>query len=171
MRCADYVIQWEKLHAALQVDLPTYRRQPRSVAASKATMPATNAARAYDGNSLRPATPSNPAQTRPIIGQQPDMRGRPDQSIHPSYEQPHHWVTDRSTPEVHTFPQGSSIVRNEGYDLQQPDIMGSHGPLLPHTSVLQDENWYSLSFAEAGIEQFAGLEPSTLFQQRWRTFS
>lgn len=134
-------------------------------------MPATNATSAHDGNSLRPATPSDSAQTHPITGQQRDKRGRPDQSIYPSYGQPRHWVTDQSTPEAHTLAQGSSMIRNEGYGLQQPDIMGSGGSFTPLTSALQNENWYSLSFAEAGIEQFAGLEPSTLFQQGWRTFS
>lgn len=34
-----------------------------------------------------------------------------------------------------------------------------------------DPEWYSLSFAEAGIEQFSGLEPSIIFQQGWRAFS
>lgn len=31
--------------------------------------------------------------------------------------------------------------------------------------------WYNLSFAEAGVEQFAGIEPLALFQQGWRSFS
>lgn len=77
MRCADYVIKWENLHAALQVDLSTYRRQTSLAAASQAAMPATNATGAHYGNSLRPATPSDSAQTHTVTvtGQQRDKLG------------------------------------------------------------------------------------------------
>lgn len=38
-------------------------------------------------------------------------------------------------------------------------------------NLLPECEWYGLSFAEAGVEQFCGLEPSILFQQGWRAFS
>ncbi|GCB27321.1 hypothetical protein AAWM_10206 [Aspergillus awamori] len=37
-----------------------------------------------------------------------------------------------------------------------------------NVNVPQDYDWYNLSFAEAGFEQFAGLEPLALFQHGWR---
>ncbi|KAL5046756.1 hypothetical protein BDW71DRAFT_197406 [Aspergillus fruticulosus] len=39
-----------------------------------------------------------------------------------------------------------------------------------NVNVTQDYDWYNLSFAEAGVEQFAGLEPLALFQHGWQTF-
>lgn len=48
--------------------------------------------------------------------------------------------------------------------------MEESGSLMDQFNLPQDYNWYSLSFAEAGVEQFAGLDPSTLFLQGWRTF-
>ncbi|KAL2782713.1 hypothetical protein BJX66DRAFT_168680 [Aspergillus keveii] len=49
---------------------------------------------------------------------------------------------------------------------------GSVGsPFMAPFSDVEDAAWYSLSFAEAGIEQFAGFEPLSLFQQGWRSFS
>ncbi|CEL10566.1 hypothetical protein ASPCAL13683 [Aspergillus calidoustus] len=39
-----------------------------------------------------------------------------------------------------------------------------------NVNVPQDYDWYNLSFAEAGVEQFAGLEPFALFQHGWQTF-
>jgi hypothetical protein len=38
-------------------------------------------------------------------------------------------------------------------------------------SDVEDAAWYSLSFGEAGIEQFAGFEPLSLFQHGWSSFS
>lgn len=42
---------------------------------------------------------------------------------------------------------------------------------IAQSSATQEDAWYSLSFAEAGIEQFEGYEPLFVFQQGWSTFS
>ncbi|KAL3484767.1 hypothetical protein BJX62DRAFT_218240 [Aspergillus germanicus] len=39
-----------------------------------------------------------------------------------------------------------------------------------NVNIHQDYDWYNLSFAEAGVEQFAGFEPLALFQHGWQTF-
>lgn len=49
-------------------------------------------------------------------------------------------------------------------------MMGEGDPVISEINMPQDYDWYSLSFAEAGVEQFAGFEPYTLFQQGWQTF-
>jgi hypothetical protein len=42
---------------------------------------------------------------------------------------------------------------------------------MPPSLDVDDSAWYSLSFAEAGIEQFAGYGPLSVFQQGWRSVS
>ncbi|OAQ99375.1 hypothetical protein LLEC1_04292 [Akanthomyces lecanii] len=44
------------------------------------------------------------------------------------------------------------------------------GPYTGELDLFADSEWYGLSLAEAGVEQFAGYEPSSLFQQGWKTF-
>lgn len=34
----------------------------------------------------------------------------------------------------------------------------------------EDHDWYDPWYMGAGVEQFAGLNPYTLFQEGWRTF-
>lgn len=45
------------------------------------------------------------------------------------------------------------------------------GPYTGGVDLFADSEWYGLSLVEAGVEQFAGYEPSSLFQQGWKTFS
>ncbi len=45
------------------------------------------------------------------------------------------------------------------------------GPYTDDADLFADAEWYGLSLAEAGVEQFVGYEPSSLFQQGWKTFS
>lgn len=61
----------------------------------------------------------------------------------------------------------SSTAPLNGNGLGAPDVLGRSGSPIDQVSLSRDYDWYSLSFAEAGLEQFAGLEPSTLFQQGW----
>ena len=42
--------------------------------------------------------------------------------------------------------------------------------LIAQLAVTEEDAWYSLSFAEAGIEQFAGYEPLPLSQRGWMNF-
>lgn len=88
-----------------------------------------------------------------------------------SNEQPQSLVTDKSAGEGLQFSQHSPTARVNDGELEGPSEMGPSNLLESQISLSQDYDWYSLSFAEAGVEQFAGLEASTLFQQGWRTFS
>ena len=92
--------------------------------------------------------------------QQPGGRGGSDELIVSSNDQPPSSLTDQRESgglgsSQHTFP----------------DVTEPSGSLAAQDLLFQDYDWYSLSFAEAGVEQFAGLEPFTLFQQGWSTFS
>jgi hypothetical protein len=66
--------------------------------------------------------------------------------------------------------QGSHRASVNYNQLETPGEIRLSESLIGQISLPHDYDWYSLSFAEAGVEQFAGLEPSTLFQQGWRTF-
>lgn len=66
--------------------------------------------------------------------------------------------------------QCSSTAVLNGNGPGTPDEIGQSDSLIDQISLSRDYDWNSLSFAEDVLEQFAGLEPSTLFQQGWRTF-
>lgn len=55
-------------------------------------------------------------------------------------------------------------------EVQAASMIGENDPLVSEISLPQDYDWYSLSFAAAEAEQFAGFEPYSLFQQGWQTF-
>ena len=64
-------------------------------------------------------------------------------------------------------------VNDNGFEAAASEAQANAiDPLISGDSVdgPQDYDWYNLSFAEAGIEQFAGLEPLALFQHGWQTF-
>jgi hypothetical protein len=44
------------------------------------------------------------------------------------------------------------------------------GSMLSQFILPQDHDWNNPCFSGAGGEEFIGLDPSTLFQQGWRTF-
>jgi hypothetical protein len=79
-------------------------------------------------------------------------------------------VADSSGGGGHETQVGShpSTVIDDRVEAQSE--MEESGSLMDQINLPQDYNWYSLSFAEAGVEQFAGLDPATLFLQGWRTF-
>lgn len=73
--------------------------------------------------------------------------------------------------ETRSATQDTSILPGFGDNNIQPaSMMGENDPLMSEINMPQDYDWYSLSFAEAGVEQFAGFEPYSLFQQGWQTF-
>ncbi|CAI7659636.1 unnamed protein product [Penicillium pancosmium] len=55
-------------------------------------------------------------------------------------------------------------------ELEPPREIEANDPVTSQIDIPQDYDWFSLSCAEAGIEQFGGLEPSSLFQQGWQMF-
>ncbi|KAL3455576.1 hypothetical protein BJX64DRAFT_281986 [Aspergillus heterothallicus] len=64
-------------------------------------------------------------------------------------------------------------INNNGFDAAASEAQANAiDPLIGEVNVNgpQDYDWYNLSFAEAGVEQFAGLEPLALFQHGWQTF-
>ena len=50
------------------------------------------------------------------------------------------------------------------------DSRCADGSIITQPAVTEEDAWFSLSFAEAGIEQFAGYEHLPLFQQGWMNF-
>lgn len=60
---------------------------------------------------------------------------------------------------------------NDGGGLDGLVEMVPNESVMNQIDMLPDSEWYNLSFAEAGVGQFTGLETSNLFQQSWRTFS
>lgn len=87
------------------------------------------------------------------------------QSTFPSNDMPRHRERSQDTVERSTTAQSA------GDNFNQADIGCADSSSMAQSSVMQEDAWYSLSFAEAGIEQFAGYEPLFLFQQGWSTFS
>lgn len=87
-------------------------------------------------------------------------RGGSDELIDSSNGEPPSWLTDQ---------RKSGDLGSSQHPF--PDVTEPSDSLATQNLLFQDYDWYSLSFAEAGVEQFAGLEPSTLFQQGWSTFS
>lgn len=67
----------------------------------------------------------------------------------------------------------SSALRpmNEEYEVNANIVEVTSTPYAGDVDLFADSEWYGLSLAEAGVEQFAGYEPCSLFQQGWKTFS
>ena len=81
-------------------------------------------------------------------------------------------VANRNTGEYTEETQFSPVRRdNDGGGLDAPVEMMPNESVMSQIDLLPGCEWYSLSFAEAGVERFSGLEPFTLSQQGWRTFS
>jgi hypothetical protein len=93
------------------------------------------------------------------------MPARVNQNMDFSNEQLQLSVVDKSAGQGFDTQQNSHLASANGIEFEAPgdSLMGQIH--LPH-----DYDWYSLSFEEAGVEQFAGLEPSTLFQRGWSSF-
>ena len=63
------------------------------------------------------------------------------------------------------------MAENTEDGLNQADVKCTDNSFMMQSSVTQKNAWYSLSFAEARIKEFAEYEPLFLFQQEWSTFS
>ncbi|KAL2843188.1 hypothetical protein BJY01DRAFT_215993 [Aspergillus pseudoustus] len=73
----------------------------------------------------------------------------------------------------HTSGLAANINNNNDFGTAASEAEANAiDPLISggNLNVPQDYDWYNLSFAEAGVEQFAGLEPFALFQHGWQTF-
>lgn len=79
-------------------------------------------------------------------------------------------VVNKSTGDGFDTQQNSHLASANGNEFEAPGEIGTGDSLMGQIHLPHDYDWYSLSFEEAGVEQFAGLEPSTLFQQGWSTF-
>lgn len=147
--------QYEKLRAALQVNFSTCE-----AAASRSDTLANHSIRCSDRRF------SVPGEANYVDGGWSSAHERLTQSTLPSYDMPNHRERSQGTVEINTMTQ------NTGDDgLNQAHVGCADSSSMAQPSVTQEDAWYSLSFAEAGIEQFAGYEPLFLFQQGWSTFS
>lgn len=80
---------------------------------------------------------------------------------------------DRPLSVVQPISRLATNVNDNGFEAAATEAEANAiDPLFSGVNVdgPQDYDWYNLSFVEAGIEQFAGLEPLALFQQGWQTF-
>ncbi|KAJ5116797.1 hypothetical protein N7456_001145 [Penicillium angulare] len=137
--------QWETLRSALETDL-----QHR--AALKSTEPQRS----------QPTTRGNTQRADEAPGSHMrDTNGR-------------HGQLESSMMDMgqETFePERPNPVSSNGGFIQASNDMGlDDDSLISHVDLPHDYEWYSLSFADSGIEQFAGLEPTSLFQQGWGAF-
>lgn len=81
-------------------------------------------------------------------------------------------ATDRNASElIQETPASATSRDNGGSGLDSLAEMTANDLSMGQIDPLPDPEWYSLSFAEAGVEQFSGLELPILFQQGWRAFS
>jgi hypothetical protein len=98
-----------------------------------------------------------------------------EESDHPGEVESEHLqpsTTNRNARGHTEEAQASATSRdNGGSGLDSLVGMIANDSTMSQIDLLPDSEWYSLSFAEAGVEQFSGLEPSILFQQGWRAFS
>ena len=147
-------VQYEKLRAALQLNFSTCE-----AAASRGDTLANHSIRSPDRRFLEHIQRSPiPGQMNYTDGGLGSARERGTQFTRPSYDM--HPDRERSRSRVVT----NSMAEHTGDALNQADPGRSDGSFM-------EDAWYSLSFAEAGIEEFAGYEPLFLFQQGCSTFS
>ncbi|KAE8363288.1 hypothetical protein BDV27DRAFT_165503 [Aspergillus caelatus] len=166
LRCYWRALQlsWEKLDAALQLHLSCYRTQ------HELTVP--HPVRAPE---LHPSTPksqlSDPVREQSADNEQSRHREASVPPIGPSDQHLHPWVSGRRTLEVDTIQQTPQATMSDNCIFEQSDMEAADMSFTRPSGVAQDDPWYNLSFAEAGIEQFAGFEPLHLFQQGCGFFS
>ncbi|KAJ5767672.1 hypothetical protein N7533_000255 [Penicillium manginii] len=86
-----------------------------------------------------------------------------------SNEQLQPFTMNRSTGSEGSEVQHSfHLADTNSNDLEPPSELGASDPVT--IDIPQDYDWYSFSFTEAGVAQFDGVEPSSLFQQGWQMF-
>ena len=146
--------QYKKLRAALQLNFSTCE-----AAASRSDTLATHSIRSPDCRfSEHIQRPPIPGEIMYTDGDWGSAHGRETQFTRPSYDMPQHRGRNQSRVAI------NSMAENTGGALNQADTGCSDGSSM-------EDAWYSLSFAEAGIGEFAGYEPLFLFQQGCSTFS
>ncbi|UDD61989.1 hypothetical protein AFCA_009321 [Aspergillus flavus] len=157
-------LSWEKLDAALQLHLSCYRTQ------HELTSPHAITAREIYSSEPKSRL-SAPVSEDSIDNEQSSAREASVPSIGPSGEHLHQWASDRRTLEVDAMQQNQQATMSDNCIFEQSDIETADMPFTTPSGATQDDPWYNLSFAEAGIEQFAGFEPLHLFQQGCGFFS
>lgn len=154
-------MQYEKLRAALQLNFSTCE-----TAASRSDTLANHSIRSSDRRLFEHIQrPPVPGEINYMDGGWGSAHERVTQSTRPSYDMPQDRERSRGRVVI------NSMAENAGDGLNQADVGCADGSSMAQSSVTQEDAWYSLSFAEAGIEEFAGYEPLFLFQQEWSTFS
>lgn len=165
--CPNYM-KWETLNAALQAHFSEHLGQS-SLAHSRIGMsPIWPLSVGKHGivTNVRSGKPS----TNPTSENVPEMPTHNQKMSTSDYQLGNSSGATRSADILQG--QGDSLL-SSGID---DGIGGSsefemNDTLMSQADLLPDYDWYSLSFAEAGVQEFSGLEPSTLFQQGWHTFS
>ncbi|KAE8140005.1 hypothetical protein BDV38DRAFT_240827, partial [Aspergillus pseudotamarii] len=151
-------LSWEKLDAALQLHLSCYRTQHGLTGPHPVRAP-----------ELNPSTPksqlSDPVLEQPVDNEQSRHREASVPPISPSDQHLHPLASGRRTLEVDAIQQTPQVTMSGNCNFEQSDMEAADMSFTTPSGVTQDNPWYNLSFAEAGIEQFAGFEPLHLFQQ------
>ena len=70
-------------------------------------------------------------------------------------------------PEIQENPHSEPAMDSQA---EGPIGIEESESLLNEVILPQDHDWYDPFFTGAGVEQFAGINPYTLFQEGWRTF-
>lgn len=65
---------------------------------------------------------------------------------------------------------GSHLANTNDSEFEATSEIGTNDPLISQIHLPSNHDWYGLSFAESGVELFAGLEPVSPFQQGWQAF-
>lgn len=161
-------VQYEKLHAALQAIVPTYKTHCGAAASRNDTLTGHSIRGSDRRSSEHIRQFSDPAETNHVDGGWRSAYERSIQSMCPSYDIPHQ-ARSQCTAGINTLAQPAA--GDTGCDFNQADVGSVDSSFMAQSSLTQEDAWYNLSLAEAGIEQFAGFEPLSLFQQGWRILS
>lgn len=149
-------MQYEKLHAALEVNFSTndIHLEANTPRRDRST-----------GRSIRDSDRIRSNYVNTSWGSAHESR---IQSPCPSNDIPQSLARSQFPAEMGISPENAVEETNSPFN--NVDSRCADGSLTAQLAVTEEDAWYSLSFAEAGIEQFAGYEPLPLFQQGWMNF-
>lgn len=149
-------IQWEKLHAALEANFPTSNTHFEAEAYGRD---------GSTGASIRDSAriQSNYANTNWDSGHESRI-----QSPCPLNNIPQSVARSQFPAEMGISPENA--VEETESSFNPVDSRCVDGSIITKPAVTEEDAWFSLSFAEAGIEQFAGYEHLPLLQQGWMNF-
>lgn len=166
-------LQYEKLSAGLQLTLSASQTHCGTATSESGTV-ARHSTRGLDRRSSTQIynRRSVPVKINGVVGEEwvSSAHDSSAQSMRPLNGVPHHLANSpyrAGASETLTRP-GAGDTHS---DLNNVDDGSVDSSFMAPLSDVEEAAWYSLSFAEAGIEQFAGYEPLPLFQQGWRSFS